>query len=158
RGPWLGLLLTPSKRCSLLALQPHFDGCRGDDCDVSDRLVGDVEPAFRGAHRHASDRQHRLHPFDIDPLRLLYAHRHVDPELVLVDAEASDEAQRAVMESIFDGPDRRLGVVAAVQVVAGAHLQDHSLSEPSPVSSGTSRYTAAAACATTVTSVPFGVG
>src|SRR5512134_1894999 len=45
--------------------------------------------------------------------------------LVLVDLQRTDESERAVMQRILHGAQRGLGVVGAVQIVAGAHFKNN---------------------------------
>src|SRR6202008_985687 len=69
-----------------------------------------------------------LYRLSIDFLRPLNADRDLDLHRPRVDSEGSDKSQRAVMDSVLDRADRGLGVVAAVQIIAAAHLEDDALS------------------------------
>src|SRR5438067_9118024 len=89
---------------------------------------------------------------------MLHADRDLNLHFARIEPKSSDQGERAVMDRILHGPDRGLGVVAAVQVVAGPHLQDHAFCgqcrSPHPMSSCTT----AAALAITVVFVPAPLG
>ena len=63
----------------------------------------------------------------IDPVRTLDAYGDVDTDGASIDCEGADHGQRAVVDGVLDRTDRGFGVVAAMAVVAGAHLEDHAL-------------------------------
>src|SRR6516225_8107781 len=104
------------------------DGGAGDHRDIPRLFIGDVETAFDHVHRDLTVRQRPLHDLGVDLLRLLDADRDLDPHRSRVDAERSDKGQRAVVDRVFDRADRGLGVVAAVQIIAAAHLENDSFS------------------------------
>ena len=72
-------------------------------------------------------RQSGLDRVALDPLGMLHADRDLDLHRPRIDAEAADQAQRAVVDRVLDGAHRGFRVVAAVQVVAGAEFGDDPL-------------------------------
>src|ERR1700730_6157136 len=62
------------------------------------------------------------------------------------------------MDGILHRPDRGFGVVAAMQIVAGTHLQDHTLHRHTLPHHAMSSRTTAAALAMTVRLVPASLG
>src|SRR5205807_5643007 len=106
------------------------------------------EPAFDGLHCDLAVRQRGLHRGKFDPVGLLHADRHLDLYRLRIDAEAADQGQRAVMDRVLHRAHRRLGVVAAMQIVAGAEFGDDALQGHRRRSATSSRTTAAALAAT----------
>jgi hypothetical protein len=72
-------------------------------------------------------RQRRLHGRRIDLVRLLHPDCDLDLHRTRIDAEAANEAQGAVVDRILYRAHRGLGVVAAMQIVAGAEFGDDPL-------------------------------
>src|SRR5437588_1320546 len=138
-----------------LSIQIDPDGyCGGgDDCGIAAVIIGDVEPAFDGFDRHLAMRQCGLDRRELHPRGLLHADRHLDLHRFCIDAEAADQGQRAVMDRVLHRAHRRLGVIAAMQIVAGAEFGDDP-PQTHGRRSGMSSRTTAAALATTVLFVP----
>src|SRR5262245_47256724 len=103
-------------------------------------------------------RQHSLYGPGINLLRLLDADRDLDLHRPRIDPERPDKGQRAVVDGVLDSPHRGLGVVAGVQIIAAAHLEDDALSLHNRCPHGTSSRTTAAALAMTVELVPASLG
>src|SRR6266851_2514698 len=128
-----------------------------DDRGVAAIVVRDIETALDRFHRDLAMRQCRLDRRDIDPIRLLHPDRHLDLHCPGIDPKGANEPQRAVVDRILDRADRGFGVVAAMQVVAGAEFGDDALQchrRAPGASAGMSSRTTAAALATTVLPVP----
>src|SRR5580704_1294017 len=141
----------PDRRSAQIDPDRHRRG--GDDRGVAAVIVGDIKTALDRLHGDLAMRQRRFYHRDIDPVRLLHPNRHFDLHRPGIDAEGANEAQRAVVDRIRDRADRRLGVIAAMQIVAGAEFGDDAL-HCHLCASGMSRRTTAAALATTVLPVP----
>src|SRR5437762_9952124 len=90
---------------------------------------------------------------EIDARGLLHPDRHLHLHRLRIHAKAADQGQRAVMDRVLHRAHRRLGVVAAMQIVAGAEFGDDALQGHGRRSATSSR-TTAAALATTVLFVP----
>src|SRR5579859_3693892 len=147
-----------SRLAHLRQLHAHRDRGAGDDSGVVTGLIGDVEPALDHPHRDLAVRQGRLDRGGVNPLRLLCADRDLDLHLLRVEAKAADERQRRMMQRVLHRADRRLGVVAAVQIVAAAHFEDDAFCRHDRAPQGMSSRTTAAAWASTIESVPASLG
>src|SRR6516162_3305846 len=110
------------------SFEPYRDGGTRDHRDVPRLLVDHVQTAFDDVHRDMAVGQYRLYSRGIYLLRPLNADRDLDLHRPGIDPERADEGERAVVNGILDRAHRSLGVVAAVQIVAAAHLQDDAFS------------------------------
>src|SRR4029079_13174741 len=98
------------------------------------------------------------HLLEVYLVGLLHADRDVDEHGGLrIDSERADHGERAVVQGVLHGAQGGLGVVAAMQVVAGAELEDDSPGRHAVLLQRSSR-TMAAAWAITVLSVPASLG
>src|SRR6516164_6565852 len=139
---------------SLWWFEPDRDGGAGDHRDISRFFIGDIETAFDDVHGDLTMRQRPLYDLGVDLRRLLNADRDLDLHHPRIDPERADKGQRAVVHRVFDRADRGLGVVAAVQIVAAAHLENDAFSRHCHRPHGRSSRTTAAALAITVELVP----
>ena len=120
-------------------------GGAGDNRSVVAVIAGDVEPTLDHGHGDLTVRQGRFDRSGVDLLGLLYADRDLDLHLLRVEAEGAQEGQRRMMQRVLHRADRRLGVVAAVQIVAAAHFEDDALGHHRAFQTS-SRTMAAATC------------
>src|SRR5580704_11540437 len=137
-------------------VEPHRNGGAGDHCSITRLLIGHVQPPFNHSHRDLAVRQSILYEGGVDLFGMLHADRDLDLHFARIEPKRSDQRERAVMNRILHGPDRSLGVVAAMQIVAGPHFKDHTLCCHG--SSLSSSRTTAAAFAMTVVLVPVSLG
>src|SRR5438477_7882493 len=145
------------ERGLIAEVDPDGDGGGRDDRGVASIIIGNIEPALDGVDLDLAMRQGRLDRREIDARGLLHPDRHLDLHHLRIHAKAADQGQRAVMDCVLHRAHRRLGVVAAMQIVAGAEFGDDALEghrrRPGTFT-GTSSRTTAAALATTVLFVP----
>src|SRR5207248_6403018 len=110
----------------------------------------DIEAALDRLHRDDAVRQRGAHLLEVDLVGLLNADRDVHEHAGLgVDLERAQHGERGVVERVLHRAQGGLGVVAAMQVVAGAELEDDAF-----LGHHRSSLTMAAAWAITVLSVP----
>src|SRR5580704_13430457 len=136
----------------LRQLHAHRDRGAGDHGGVMAIVAGDVEPAHDHIHRDLAVRQRRLDRSRIDPFGALRADGDLDLHLFRVEAERAEKSQRAVVQRVLHRADRRLGVVAAMQIVAAAHFENDAFCHRALLQ--TSSRTMAAAWARIIESVP----
>src|SRR5438477_9635118 len=134
-------------------VDPDGHGGGRDDRGVASIIIGNIESALNGVDLDLAMRQGRLDRREIDARGLLHPDRHLDLHRLRIHAKAADQGQRAVMDRVLHRAHRCPGVVAAMQIVAGAEFGDDAL-EGHRRRSTTSSRTTAAASATTVLFVP----
>src|SRR5271169_3371315 len=138
----------------LRQLHAYGDCGAGDDGDVVGLVVGDVETAFDDLDRDLAMRQGGFDCRGVNLVGMLDSDRDLDLHLARVEPKGADQRQRAVMEGIDDRANGRLGIIAAVQIVAGSHFENDALCWHWTSPQGTSSRTSAAALAITVLLVP----
>src|SRR5271170_2848821 len=138
----------------LRQVQADGDGGAGDHRAVIGLVVGHIETAFDDFDRDLAVRQRGFDRRGVDLVGLLNADRDLDLHLARVEPEGVDQRQRAVMEGVGDRPNRRLGIVAAMKIVAGPHFENDALCWHWVPPYGRSSRTSAAALAITVLLVP----
>src|SRR5215212_8956997 len=136
-------------------LDADSDRRAGNDRGIVVLGVGDIEAALDGLHGDVADGQGALDLFEINPLWPLDTDRHLHIQLGLVDLQRTNERQRAVMQRVLHGAERGLGVVGAVQVVAGAQLENGARFWHRCFLQTMSRLTTTQALAINVLSVPL---
>ena len=113
-----------------LERQTHQHAGVDDHATLAGGLVHHVQPSLDRLRRHLAVRHGRGHRLEVDLVGLLRRQGQLDLHGTGIEPQAAEQDQRRVPHGILDRPLGRLGVVAAVQRIAGSHLEDDAPRAP----------------------------